>query len=275
MKNLNVFVVILLLVVIAISAYRTNNPFNASFTAQAQNISVTTTLQNLWYRIGQNIFSKDNNWNVGIGTQTPTSKLTVSGAIESTAGGFKFPDGTVQQTAQLVGPEGSMGPPGPQGPAGQQLHLVDANSNEIGILLNTEPDGNHALHYVYLPTLGVIAKIKDSEYFRSATILSANSQGSNWISPVAFDGPNCTGTAFIPFSNTDSFSRFALTKTGTSRYFKFSGQVAPSITALSSINTNPSACQSINSSYQNVPILQEITLPFSDPLAWPLQIVMQ
>lgn len=37
--------------------------------------------------------------NVGIGTTTPTSKLTVAGTIETTTGGVKFPDGTVQTTA--------------------------------------------------------------------------------------------------------------------------------------------------------------------------------
>ena len=37
--------------------------------------------------------------NIGIGTSTPGSKLTVAGIIESTTGGFKFPDGTVQLTA--------------------------------------------------------------------------------------------------------------------------------------------------------------------------------
>ena len=37
--------------------------------------------------------------NVGIGTQVPTEKFTVSGTIESTDGGIKFPDGTVQTTA--------------------------------------------------------------------------------------------------------------------------------------------------------------------------------
>ena len=37
--------------------------------------------------------------NVGIGTTTPSQKLEVSGTISSTAGGFKFPDGTTQTTA--------------------------------------------------------------------------------------------------------------------------------------------------------------------------------
>jgi hypothetical protein len=36
---------------------------------------------------------------VGIGTSTPAQKLSVVGTIESTSGGFKFPDGTTQVTA--------------------------------------------------------------------------------------------------------------------------------------------------------------------------------
>lgn len=40
-----------------------------------------------------------NDVNVGIGTSTPGSLLTVAGVIESTTGGIKFPDGTVQSTA--------------------------------------------------------------------------------------------------------------------------------------------------------------------------------
>ena len=36
---------------------------------------------------------------VGIGTDLPTSKLTVQGMIETTLGGIKFPDGTVQTTS--------------------------------------------------------------------------------------------------------------------------------------------------------------------------------
>lgn len=37
--------------------------------------------------------------NVGIGTVTPGSKLSVAGTIESTTSGFKFPDATIQTTA--------------------------------------------------------------------------------------------------------------------------------------------------------------------------------
>lgn len=41
----------------------------------------------------------DSSGNVGIGTSSPGQKLTVAGTVESTSGGFKFPDGTTQSSA--------------------------------------------------------------------------------------------------------------------------------------------------------------------------------
>ncbi|TSD02974.1 MAG: hypothetical protein Athens071416_365 [Parcubacteria group bacterium Athens0714_16] len=45
----------------------------------------------------------NNDGNVGIGTTAPGEKLSVAGVIESTTGGFKFPDGTTQITASTGG----------------------------------------------------------------------------------------------------------------------------------------------------------------------------
>lgn len=49
--------------------------------------------------IGDSGISEDKFGKVGIGTNAPTSKLTVQGTIETTSGGVKFPDGSVQTTA--------------------------------------------------------------------------------------------------------------------------------------------------------------------------------
>ncbi len=52
--------------------------------------------------IGDSIISETKYGNVGVGTTNPGSKLTVVGMIETTLGGVKFPDGTLQSTAGLA-----------------------------------------------------------------------------------------------------------------------------------------------------------------------------
>lgn len=49
------------------------------------------------------LLSIKTNGDVGIGTSNPSSKLTVQGTVQSTAGGFMFPDGSVQTSASAVG----------------------------------------------------------------------------------------------------------------------------------------------------------------------------
>ncbi len=45
------------------------------------------------------LFIENGSGNVGLGTTTPGERLTVNGIIETTEGGIKFPDGTIQTTA--------------------------------------------------------------------------------------------------------------------------------------------------------------------------------
>ena len=52
--------------------------------------------------LGDSIITQLND-NIGIGLMTPASKLTVQGMIETTLGGYKFPDGTIQTTAAMSG----------------------------------------------------------------------------------------------------------------------------------------------------------------------------
>jgi hypothetical protein len=53
------------------------------------------------YTLGDSLIFEDKFGKIGIGTKAPTSPLTVQGMIETTLGGYKFPDGTVQTTAGL------------------------------------------------------------------------------------------------------------------------------------------------------------------------------
>src|SRR5262245_56064363 len=57
--------------------------------------------------IGDSTIFEDKFGKVGVGTDAPTSRLTVAGAIESTNGGIRFPDGTVQ-TSSAAGALGAV-----------------------------------------------------------------------------------------------------------------------------------------------------------------------
>ena len=52
--------------------------------------------------IGNSTIFEDKFGMVGIGTDSPTSKLTVQGLIETQLGGYRFPDGTIQTTAGVA-----------------------------------------------------------------------------------------------------------------------------------------------------------------------------
>jgi hypothetical protein len=88
----------------------TSNRFGLSTTVAGPNLSVlgsgTVGRLTKWTGItssnsfiGNSTIFEDKNGLVGIGTDTPTSRLTVAGVIESSIGGFKFPDGTIQTTS--------------------------------------------------------------------------------------------------------------------------------------------------------------------------------
>ncbi len=83
------------------------NPFGLSlavFGAAAlaeRAISLQTT--DFGLAVGGNILLQPGGGNVGIGTLNPGSRLTVAGVIESSTGGVKFPDGTVQTSAASGG----------------------------------------------------------------------------------------------------------------------------------------------------------------------------
>jgi hypothetical protein len=55
------------------------------------------------FSLGNSNVFEDKFGKIGIGTASPTSPLTVQGMIETTLGGYKFPDGTIQSTAFSAG----------------------------------------------------------------------------------------------------------------------------------------------------------------------------
>jgi len=122
------------------------------------------------------------NGNVGIGS-LGTSKLTVAGTIESTTGGVKFPDGTTQTTATLVGPAG------PTGPAG--YHCWDLNMNRVN---DPVEDTNHDGAFNIIDCQGMQGLTGPAGPPGPPTSTSAICFPSAQYPPAGICGTTCTGT---------------------------------------------------------------------------------
>lgn len=75
---------------------------SAPYAVKSKSADTATTATQLNGLDSTRFVQYDANGDVGIGTMSSGSKLTVAGIIESTAGGVKFPDATVQTTAGLT-----------------------------------------------------------------------------------------------------------------------------------------------------------------------------
>jgi hypothetical protein len=69
--------------------------------------------------------------NIGIGNSVPGQKLSVAGAIESTSGGFKFPDGSTQASAATGGVTGVNASAGVNGSIGSGLLTLTGDTTYL------------------------------------------------------------------------------------------------------------------------------------------------
>lgn len=92
-----------------------------------------------WITNGSNISYSSGN--VGIGTTNPSSLLTVNGLIESSSGGIKFPDGTVQTTAASSGTGGVNGLGSWQTFTFNTVHQASSDGMVVAIMHGTSQAG--------------------------------------------------------------------------------------------------------------------------------------
>jgi hypothetical protein len=150
--------------------------------------------------IGNSTIFENSNGMVGIGTDSPTSKLTVVGLIETMnpGGGIKFPDGTIQTTAGL----------------GSIFHDASLTGNgSQSMPLGIAPLGVQTNHLANLAVTG--AKIANGSVVRSLNGLFDNVSLAAGSSITLTPGPNTltiAATGLLSSVNHDS----TLTGNGTS-----------------------------------------------------------
>jgi hypothetical protein len=112
MKSINKLLAMMMIIMLSAAMIRaqsaqksTNKPQQAPAGTGAVSDSGTTSRLTKWTSpttLGDSVVFEDKFGKIGIGTITPTSLLTIQGMVETTLGGYKFPDGTVQTTAALA-----------------------------------------------------------------------------------------------------------------------------------------------------------------------------
>lgn len=211
--------------------------------------------------------------------------LLVAGSVSAAKGGDPFQvvwdaiHALEQQIAdiQLIpGPQGEQGLRGEPGEPGQDamiLHLKDGNGQDLGTLVDSElltEEGtttDDRLYTTYLENEGIFLEFL-LRTNRTVSLLGGRTMLNSNYGGIYFRNLNCTNDAFLttqPVPNT-------LYKAGT-RYFKASEESLtlgswPRATASRYIND----CQNTGDA-SPLYILDEVSLPFTEPIAWPLRIV--
>jgi hypothetical protein len=137
--------------------------------------------------------------NVGIGTSTPAHPLSVVGTIESTSGGFMFPDGTTQATSGLSQASGDA----------RYLQLTGGTMNSSGFVINHSTGGTYGLNVVESGYNGI--RVDQSSTWAGIYVVSSNSTTAWGVSGIA----NAAGGTGVAGVSTNGTGMAASTSYGT------------------------------------------------------------
>ncbi len=163
--------------------------------------------------------------------------------------------------------------------SGASLRLIDGGGQDLGILIDSDTLGNRKerIYTSYFPQVGV--KIRFAEHYTPGA-------GSFFVTvepdnnTALFLSSDCSGAPYATVPNWPN----SLTRVGTSTppiigtptYYKNTSGVEEENEFHSLIGSS-GICVSTSSNNFFVPgsALEKITLPFTEPVAWPLEIVVQ
>ena len=186
-----------------------------------------------------------------------------SGTVRVVGDGFKRSECKKNETLLSWNIQGLPGPKGDKGDSGQEFHLLDANDQDLGIAVSGSG--------TYVPSLGVFAGFLANSRTRDVQMSVVQLNGG-----IFFVDNNCTSQAFImDRADRSPPALMSLIKsTGVSpRYFKFTGTTGAAVGASLLPEAPPSAsCATVATSTPNAYMLEEVTLPFTEPIAWPLRV---
>lgn len=228
--------------------------------------------------------------------ETITVCVKKTGLVYVIGEGFKRTDckpGDTLLSWNTEGPTGPQGPQGLQGPAGaagMNVHLLDGNGQDLGLLLDADPYGpafrcfgftgsvctsftpNAKTYRTFIPSANAVIPIRGDGKTQTAVIDPVANR------TVFFGGTNCTGTAFVTASDggIDISTNMLLRATGP-RYFAYIGGPSVASPAAQSVIPVPFGQVCLNTSTTTPTALpvQEVTLSFTEPINWPLKIQSQ
>jgi len=233
-------------------------------TAQAEELTVCIRSTGALYLIGPQYKRQECRTSRGemmttlntVGPLGPIGPTGPQGEVGPAGVGLKGDKGDtgVQGIQGEPGPKGDRGIQGLQGEPGNVLHLWDANGQDLGVLTGT--------YATYVPDQKILLTFDVTRNEDGSGSASVASSGNS----VLFPQMNCTGTPYTNASSSPNIIRIA-----GGRLFRYTtgdlvtGQ--PQVSVLDSLG-----CRNMALGGAVFYTLEEIPWPFTEPLAWPLDI---
>lgn len=163
------------------------------------------------------------------------------------------------------GGKGDVGEQGIPGINGKSFRLVDGNNQDLGILLDAEITIEEWFTTYFADDNLIMRFYAEPRYSRATAVFGGGGM-------LYFKEANCQGDIY----DAESVAIHKIVKHFKSKYYKAANSNFENITSYSQYYPSPGYCENLPYGVaRKGQLLTEITLPFSEPLAYPLDIINQ